>query len=52
MRADFLMPVHHGTFRLSHEPMNEPLERIMNAAGKEADRIVIREVGQTWRVKN
>ena len=52
MRADFVMPVHHSTFRLSHEPMREPLERIMNAAGKEMDRIVIREVGETWRLEN
>jgi L-ascorbate metabolism protein UlaG (beta-lactamase superfamily) len=52
MRADFVMPVHHSTFRLSHEPMREPLERIMNAAGKEMNRIVIREVGETWRLEN
>jgi L-ascorbate metabolism protein UlaG (beta-lactamase superfamily) len=52
MRADFVMPVHHSTFRLSHEPMNEPLQRIMTAAGKETDRIVIREVGETWRLEN
>ena len=48
--ADFVVPMHHSTFRLSHEPMSEPLERLMNTAGKESDRIVIREVGQSWRL--
>ena len=49
-RADFIVPMHHSTFRLSHEPMAEPMERLMNAAGKEGDRIVIREVGQAWQL--
>jgi L-ascorbate metabolism protein UlaG (beta-lactamase superfamily) len=49
-RADFIVPMHHSTFRLSHEPMSEPMERLINAAGKEVDRIVIREVGQSWEL--
>jgi L-ascorbate metabolism protein UlaG (beta-lactamase superfamily) len=49
-KADFLLPMHHSTFRLSHEPMAEPMERLMAAAGKESDRIVIREVGQSWQL--
>jgi L-ascorbate metabolism protein UlaG (beta-lactamase superfamily) len=48
VRADFVMPIHHSTFRLSHEPINEPMERILTAAGKDAERVVTREVGQTW----
>jgi hypothetical protein len=28
--------------------VQEPIERLLQAAGKERDRIVIREVGQTW----
>jgi L-ascorbate metabolism protein UlaG (beta-lactamase superfamily) len=48
MGAIHVMPVHHSTFRLSREPVQEPIERLLQAAGKERDRIVIREVGQTW----
>ncbi len=48
VRADFVLPVHHSTFRLSHEPMHEPLERILTAAGKEGERIPVREPGGAW----
>jgi L-ascorbate metabolism protein UlaG (beta-lactamase superfamily) len=47
-RADFVLPMHHSTFRLSHEPMQEPLERILAAAGKDSERIPVREPGATW----
>ncbi len=49
--ADFVLPMHHSTFHLSHEPMHEPLERILNAAGNDAQRIVIREPGATWTIR-
>jgi L-ascorbate metabolism protein UlaG (beta-lactamase superfamily) len=49
-RGDFIVPMHHSTFRLSHEPMREPMERLMNASGKESDRIVIHQVGQSWQL--
>ena len=47
-RAAHILPMHHSTFRLSHEPVNEPMERLMIAAGRDADRIVVREVGGQW----
>lgn len=47
-RAQYLIPMHHSTFRLSHEPMNEPIERLMEAAGADSNRVVVREVGQSW----
>jgi L-ascorbate metabolism protein UlaG (beta-lactamase superfamily) len=47
-RADHVLAMHHSTFRLSHEPMHEPLERIMQAAGRLVDRIVASRVGGTW----
>ncbi len=46
--ADFVMPMHHSTFRLSREPLSEPMERIVTAAGKNEGRIVVREIGSTW----
>lgn len=48
--ADYLVPIHHQTFILSHEPPEEPLKRLLAAAGDRADRIVIREVGETFVV--
>jgi L-ascorbate metabolism protein UlaG (beta-lactamase superfamily) len=29
-----MIPMHYGTFRLSQEPMDEPVERLLAAAGK------------------
>jgi L-ascorbate metabolism protein UlaG (beta-lactamase superfamily) len=46
--ARYLLPVHHSTFRLSREPVEEPLERLRAAAGSESWRIVAPEVGSTW----
>lgn len=48
MNAAHLLPIHHSTFRLSHEPTKDPLQRILAAAGEQAARIVIREVGGQW----
>jgi L-ascorbate metabolism protein UlaG (beta-lactamase superfamily) len=45
--AEYVLPVHHSTFRLSREPVDEPLERFMAAAGSEAWRVVGREIGAT-----
>lgn len=48
VRADHVLPMHHSTFRLSHEPMAEPLERMLSVAGRGVDRLVAYEVGCTW----
>jgi L-ascorbate metabolism protein UlaG (beta-lactamase superfamily) len=48
-RADWIVPMHHSTFKLSYEPVTEPLERILTAAGGGVDRIAIQRIGQTWR---
>lgn len=50
MGADFILPMHHSTFRLSREPVGEPIERLEKIAGREAWRIALSEVGQTWRL--
>jgi L-ascorbate metabolism protein UlaG (beta-lactamase superfamily) len=49
-RADLFFPVHHSTFQLSHEPISEPLERLHSAAGSEAGRIIIHEIGQEFQL--
>ena len=46
--ADHVLPMHHSTFRLSHEPTHEPLERLMDAAGRLVDRVVASKVGKLW----
>jgi L-ascorbate metabolism protein UlaG (beta-lactamase superfamily) len=48
LNADHLLPMHHSTFRLSHEPTREPIERLMTAAGKDADRVILTQVGGQW----
>jgi L-ascorbate metabolism protein UlaG (beta-lactamase superfamily) len=46
--ATYVLPVHHSTFRLSREPLSEPIERFLAAAGAERWRVVGTEVGATW----
>ncbi len=46
--ADCVLPVHHRTFELSSEPLAEPMERILEAAGSSTDRIVCRQIGAEW----
>jgi len=48
--ARLFVPVHHKTFQLSHEPFDEPIERTEAALAAEADRLVVREAGDTVRV--
>jgi L-ascorbate metabolism protein UlaG (beta-lactamase superfamily) len=37
--AEFVLPVHHRTFKLSDEPYAEPIERLLLAAGSAEERI-------------
>jgi L-ascorbate metabolism protein UlaG (beta-lactamase superfamily) len=46
--ARYLVPIHWGTFKLSKEPMEEPLQRLIAAAGDQQNRIVLRKIGGTW----
>jgi L-ascorbate metabolism protein UlaG (beta-lactamase superfamily) len=46
--ADHVLPMHHSTFKLSHEPTDEPLERLIEAAGRLVDRIVASKMGKIW----
>ena len=47
--AQHIMPVHHQTFRLSAEPMREPIERFEAALRDTPERIALREIGETFR---
>ena len=46
--AEYLLPVHHQTFRLSREPFFEPVERFMDAAGSRPERVVTTRIGHEW----
>jgi len=46
--AQFIMPVHHQTFRLSFEPFREPIERFKLALHKTPERIALSEIGETF----
>jgi L-ascorbate metabolism protein UlaG (beta-lactamase superfamily) len=48
VKAKYLLPVHHKTFRLSDEPMNEPIERLQAAMEREPERLALRQVGETF----
>jgi L-ascorbate metabolism protein UlaG (beta-lactamase superfamily) len=43
--AEFVLPVHHRTFKLSNEPYDEPIERLLRACGSAGDRVPVREIG-------
>ncbi len=46
--AQFIMPVHHQTFRLSFEPLREPIERLQAVLRNTPERIALREIGETF----
>lgn len=43
--AEFVLPVHHQTFKLSREPHREPIERLLMASGAAGDRVAVRDIG-------
>jgi L-ascorbate metabolism protein UlaG (beta-lactamase superfamily) len=45
---DKLLPMHHSTFDMGEKHVDEPMERLLAAAGEEAHRIVCREPGELW----
>ncbi|MBV9763481.1 MAG: MBL fold metallo-hydrolase [Acidobacteriaceae bacterium] len=48
--AEFVLPVHHQTFQLSHEPRLEPIERILAAAGPNPERVCVRQIGEDFHL--
>jgi L-ascorbate metabolism protein UlaG (beta-lactamase superfamily) len=45
-KSPFIIPIHHSTFPLGKEPLEEPIQRLEEAIS--ADRIALKKVGQTW----
>ncbi len=44
--VESIVPVHHKTFMLGREPVQEPIERFLSAAGRAEDRVLVRDIGQ------
>jgi L-ascorbate metabolism protein UlaG (beta-lactamase superfamily) len=49
--AEFILPVHHQTFRLSREPRYEPIHRLLAAAGSATDRVCLRGIGEEFHLR-
>jgi L-ascorbate metabolism protein UlaG (beta-lactamase superfamily) len=48
--ARFFVPMHHETFILSDEPVEEPRQRLEAALAAEPDRLALRRAGETFVV--
>lgn len=48
--AEFFLPMHHQTFHLSREPLLEPIERFLAAAGARQERVAVRAIGQEFHL--
>src|SRR5579864_287595 len=48
--AEFFVPVHHQTFRLSREPVYEPIERFLTVAGRSDDRVAVHQIVQEFHI--
>ena len=46
--ARHVAPVHHQTFKLSDEPLDEPIERLNHALRLDSDRIAWQKIGATF----
>jgi len=46
--ARYIVPVHHQTFRLSDEPMHEPIERIQESLQHEPERLALKQIGESF----
>lgn len=47
-RASYIVPMHHQTFKLSEEPINEPIERLSAALAREPERLALRNIGERF----
>jgi L-ascorbate metabolism protein UlaG (beta-lactamase superfamily) len=46
--AHSIMPIHHQTFKLSWEPMEEPIARFLTAIQGQPERLALQEIGETF----
>ncbi|MDR3600481.1 MAG: MBL fold metallo-hydrolase [Desulfosporosinus sp.] len=48
MSSQWIIPMHWGTFKLSNEPMAEPIARFRQAAAGQIEKVALQEVGASW----
>jgi L-ascorbate metabolism protein UlaG (beta-lactamase superfamily) len=48
--ADRILPVHHQTFRLSGEPVREPIERLSGALAASPERLALASIGEEFHI--
>lgn len=48
--ANYFVPIHHETFALGYEPMDEPASRLRTALVDHPERLLAVNVGETFRV--
>ncbi|MBX9737701.1 MAG: MBL fold metallo-hydrolase [Phycisphaerales bacterium] len=48
MNARMLLPVHHSTFKLSDEPLDEPMQRLLAAADGGPERVLKLRLGEVF----
>ncbi len=46
--AKYILPVHHQTFILSREPLQEPIARMEQALAGAPERLAMRDIGETF----
>jgi L-ascorbate metabolism protein UlaG (beta-lactamase superfamily) len=44
-----VLPMHHSTFKLSVEPRDEPLRRLLQAAAGRVEDVICPKIGDCWR---
>lgn len=49
--AEFILPVHHQTFRLGREPQREPIQRLLAAMGSATERVCLRDIGEEFHLQ-
>ncbi len=47
--ARTIIPIHHSTYKLSDEPMEEPIQRLVLHLADQKERVGLREIGATWQ---
>ena len=48
LAATHVLPIHHSTFKLSREPADEPITRLLAASAPNESRVVARTPGDVW----
>ncbi len=48
--AEFILPVHHQTFRLGREGQYEPIERLLAATGAGTERVCLQGIGEEFHL--